>query len=115
MNNLLEALGVANTPENSIYAETALYWLKVNTYVEIDESFENVQSAVKLFVLKYIQLMSIQAGVSSESISGLSQSFTTGQSIRVQLRSLAAELFGLDALKSDVTVFSGESVWDYGC
>lgn len=111
MKDLLKALGLPDTTENVLNAESAVEWLKIHTTIDTT----NLSSSVKLFILKYSQLMTNYTGVASESISGLSQSFVTGQSLDSQIYELAVALFGADCLKSTVTVISGEDKWDYGC
>ena len=63
-----------------MYAECALGWINNNTSLKYDLNNlpESLPSNVRLFILKYNEAMSISAGVSSESIEGLSQSFSTG-------------------------------------
>lgn len=113
MSTILESIGLADTPENNLNVESALEWLTRSTTLDIDK--ENLSPSVKLFVLKYSQLMTNHTGIASESISGLSQSFETGRSLESQLYDLASSIFGNDCLKSTVTVLSGEDKWDYGC
>lgn len=114
MQKLLEAIGLPDTPENKIYVGAALKWLAKHTTCEVD-STEELAPDVQLFILKYSQLMANHAGVTSESISGMSQSFVTGQKLDDEIYKLASAILGSDVLKSTVTVFSGESRWDYGC
>ena len=115
MQLLLESIGLADTPENTLHVESAIEWLNAHTIYEIDkDSVKNIKSSVKLFILKFSELMTSHAGVASESISGMSQSFVTGQSLESKIYELAVSLLGSDAIKSTVTVFSGEDRWDYG-
>lgn len=75
-------LGLANNAGNCLMAESALQWVLDHTTLEFDieniEELKALPAQVRLFVLKYSEAMSISAGVSSESIEGLSQSFTSG-------------------------------------
>lgn len=112
MSTSLESIGLSDTPVDNLYAEAALEWVKRNTTLVTDT--ENLSPSVKLFILKYSQLMTNHTGIASESISGLSQSFETGRSLEAQLYELAVSLLGADCIKSTVTVFSGEEKWDYG-
>lgn len=75
-------LGIAPVNDRTILmVESALHWVLDNTTLEFDcennEDLKALHPNVRLFVLKYFDAMSIQAGVASESISGLSQSFRT--------------------------------------
>ena len=75
-------LGIAPINDRTILlVESALRWVLDNTTLEFDcnknEDLEALHPNVRLFILKYLDAMSMQAGVASESISGLSQSFKT--------------------------------------
>lgn len=109
MSELLESLGLPNTTENTLYVDSAIAWMKENTTLNT----EAPTSTMKLFILKYTQLLTNHAGVASESISGLSQSFVTGQDLVNQIYELARAILGAGCLKSTVTVFSGEDRWTY--
>lgn len=114
MTELLKSLGMSDTPENALYARSAIEWVKQHTILKIDtDNPSSLPAAVQLFIIKYSQLMTISSGVASESISGMSQSFVTGQSLEAKIYELATALLGLDCLKSTVVVFSSESKWEY--
>lgn len=75
-------LGIAPIDDKTILTvESAFNWIADNTTLEIDlndaKALEALPANVRLFVLQYFDIMSIQAGVSSQSIEGLSQSFTS--------------------------------------
>lgn len=112
MQKLLEAIGLPDTPENKIYAGAAIKWLAKHTTCKVDS--EELAPDVQLFILKYSELMTNRAGVTSESIGGMSQSFATGHKLENEIYGLAVAILGLEDIKSTVTVFSGESRWDYG-
>ena len=76
----------------SVMVEAALDWVDEHTTLEIDREAE-IPSNVKLFVMKYCELMSQTAGVASESLGGMSQSFSTGGAGSV-LSDIATQLFG---------------------
>ncbi len=114
MQELLKAIGLPDTPENKIFAGAAIKWLSKHTTCNVD-SINQLDVDVQLFVLKYSELMANRAGVSSESIGGMSQSFITGHNLDNETYALATAVLGADVIKSTVTVFSGESRWDYGC
>lgn len=116
MEALLKLVGLSNTPENALYARSAIEWVKTRTTLKINmDDPSSLPANVQLFIIKYSQLMTINTGVASESISGMSQSFVTSQSLEMKIYELATALLGLDCLKSTVVVHSGESPWDYGC
>lgn len=79
--------------ETSIMVETALDWVEEHTTLEIDREAE-LPSNVKLFVIKFCDLMSQTAGVASESLGGMSQSFSTSGGTGFALAELASQLFG---------------------
>lgn len=79
--------------ETSIMVETALDWVDANTTLEIDRESE-LPANVKLFVVKFCDLMSQTAGVASESLGGMSQSFSTSGGSTFALAELASQLFG---------------------
>jgi hypothetical protein len=84
--------------------ECALQWVQNNTMLEFDYTDENVISNlpanVRLFVLKYVEVMDASASVTSESIEGLSQSFAESDKSAL-LWDIARSLFG-DDLNSEV-------------
>lgn len=83
----------AEKPEVRIMVEAALSWVAENTSIAIDPEAE-LPSNVKLFVIKYCELMSITSGVASESLGGMSQSFSTTGGTGSLLADLAKQLFG---------------------
>lgn len=85
-----DGLPIGNTVEERIMVDAALEWVKNNTTMEIDPDSE-LPSNVKLFVMKFNEVMSAQAGVTSESLGGMSQSFDTSDKT-VILRQYASEL-----------------------
>lgn len=76
----------------AVMVEAALDWVDEHTTLDIDRGKE-LPSNVKLFVVKYCELLSQTAGVTSESLGGMSQSFSTG-GIGSALSDLATHLFG---------------------
>lgn len=79
--------------EVSIMVETALDWVEENTTLIIDRETE-LPNNVKMFVIKFCDLMGQTAGVTSESLGGMSQSFSTTSGTGRILSDLAAQLFG---------------------
>ena len=97
-----------SNPETSIMVETALDWVDENTTLEIDREAE-LPSNVKLFVIKFCDLMSQTAGVTSESLGGMSQSFSSGGT-GFALAELASQLFG-SAYKGRNRFVTARSRW----
>lgn len=68
---------IDDTPTAALYAESALDWIVNKTTLEIDKSdLSTLTAGAKLFILKFGEIMSANATVTSESIAGLSQSFS---------------------------------------
>lgn len=69
------------TEETCLYVESALDWLAQNTTLKFDknniESVKALPAGAKLFLLKYSDVMTVNTTVTSESIGGMSQSFST--------------------------------------
>lgn len=77
--------------ETILLAENALSWINSNTKITVD--LDDVQANVRLFVSKYIDIMDMSVGVTSESISGLSQSFSTANKTDMLIE-VANAIFG---------------------
>lgn len=62
-----------------LIVESALEWVQNNTTLEFDmnndDDLKALPSCVRLFASKFVEVNLVSAGVSSESIEGLSQSF----------------------------------------
>jgi len=81
-------------PETALMVETALDWVNSNTTLNIDRAQE-LPSNVKLFVVKFCDLMGHTVGVASESLGGMSQSFSVSSGgTGLILADLASQLFG---------------------
>ena len=75
-------LGIAPIDDRVILIiESGLEWVKANTTLDFDinndEDIKALPSSVRLFLTKFFDVQMISAGVASESIEGLSQSFDT--------------------------------------
>jgi hypothetical protein len=107
-------LGIAPIDDRTILiVESALEWVQHNTTLEFDinndEDLKALPSCVRLFIIKYFDVNMISAGVSSESIEGLSQSFdTTDKSALIW--QFAEELL-YPYLKSRVRFVSAKKKW----
>ena len=74
-------LGIAPIDDRTvIIIESGLEWVQKNTTLEFDkendEELKALPSCVRLFLIKYFDVNMLSVGVSSESIDGLSQSFS---------------------------------------
>ena len=107
-------LGIAPVDDRTILiVESALEWVQNNTTLEFDinndDDLKALPSCVRLFITKYFDVNMISAGVSSESIEGLSQSFdTTDKSALIW--QFAEELL-YPYLKSRVRFVSAKKKW----
>ena len=75
----IEALNLGVAPIDTrvqLETEAAIDWMKNNTTLELDiNDPETFPAGAKLFIISYFDIDMIQAGIASESIEGLSQSF----------------------------------------
>lgn len=74
-------LGIAPIDERTtLIIESGLEWVQRNTTLvfdkENDEDLKALPSCVRLFLVKHFDVNMLSVGVSSESIDGLSQSFS---------------------------------------
>lgn len=96
-----------------LLVESGLLWVIKNTtlnfQIDKDEDLETLPANVRLFIVKYIEIMKLRSGVSSESISNLSQSFDTTD--KSTLLWEAAEELLSDELKSRATFVSAGNRW----
>lgn len=91
-----------------LMAQTAVEWLEQNTTIDMSD-LENIPSGAKLFINKYSELNSINSGVVSESIEGLSQSFSSGNTADI-VWDLAYNLIG-GYVKSPVRFVTAQKRW----
>ena len=94
-------------------ALAALEWVRDNTVLELDltdiESIACLPANAKLFVVKCTELNTVRAGVTSQSIEGLSLSFS-GTSRTDALWELARSLLS-SYLKSQLRVYPALRRW----
>ena len=95
--------------ETAIMVDTALSWVSENTTLEIDQTKE-LPSNVKLFVIKFCDMFAQSAGVTSESLGGMSQSFSTSSGTGLLIADLASQLFG-SAYKKRNRFVSAKNRW----
>lgn len=106
-------LGIAPVDERVVLViASGLEWIKANTTLEFDmESTEDLQAlpnSVKLFLVKFFDVQMLSTGVASESIEGLSQSFTGDKNALIW--QFAYELLG-KYLKSSVRAVPYANRW----
>lgn len=94
-------------------AEAALDWMLENTTLQFNKadaaSIEALPACAKLFVEQYSDIIKRRAGVASQSIEGLSMSFTSTDK-STELWQVAHSLLG-PYLKSQVHVFPAKRRW----
>ena len=87
------------------------YVEKENTSVEVDKTtLSNNSAGVKLFMLKYIGVMNLPDGISSESAGGLSQSFGNVEK-DTMLMQIARSLFGDAVTMGKVRFAAAQNAW----
>lgn len=77
----------------ALAVESGLDWIARNTTFIYDPAVE-LPANVRLFLLKYTELMTADGHVTSESLGGMSQSFADGTQAAYLLRQYASELLG---------------------
>ena len=101
-------LGIKISDKSLIMIETAIELIGSKTSIPIDD-LESLPARARLFIVKYTELMSSIEGVSSESISNLSQSFN--QDKTALLNNLLEDILG-DDLVSEVQFVAAVRKWD---
>lgn len=115
----VEELKALNLPVEAdatacLYMGAAIDWINANTTLVIDKddltaSVAALPDGAKLFLCRYIDVMSTDGNVTSESIGGMSQSFGTA-SKSAQLWNIAGDLIGM-YLKGQVRSVPHVSKW----
>ena len=95
--------------ETKVMVDSAIEWIMANTTLDIAPDRE-LPSNAKLFVIKFCDMMSVSGGVTSESLGGMSQSFSTSGGSGFLLADLASQLFGED-YKGRNRFVSSKSRW----
>lgn len=93
---------------SELIRESALEWIGKNT--TFDTTIEPLPASIEMFIEKYGEIMGLRPGIASESISGLSQSFSSSD-ISSMLKQYATELIGEEFVNSDVRVVLAEDRW----
>lgn len=95
-------LGTKITSKSLIMIEAALDVVSEKTSIKFDKNsnddLKSLPARVKLFVIKYLELMGLREGIASESITNLSQSFVTDKNDL--LNNLLEEFLGDDLISS---------------
>lgn len=114
-NEHIEALDLGISPIDNrtiLIIETGLDWVQSNTTIEFDknstEDLKALPPCVRLFLIKYFDIQTMPVGVSSESISGMSQSFNADKNALVW--DSATDVLG-DYLKSHVRFVTAKKRW----
>ena len=102
-------LPIEATNKEELFVSSALEWLKENTTINLEDE-EDLPYSVKLFVFKYVEIMESNGTVASESIAGMSQSFTA-KALQDQIWELAHALLG-PWLKSQVVFKTSTRKWE---
>ena len=100
-------LGIPETPRYKIIIESAFTWIENNTTLQVN--LDDVPANVKLFVIKFVEIMSQSPGVSSEKIEGMSQSFESNRNDLIW--QIAKDLLGNDVV-SDASVYRAVTIWE---
>lgn len=97
-------LGIPLDDKAILNCEAGLEWVAENTTFEFDlnneEDLKALPASVRLFLVKFNEIQTISEGVASESIEGLSQSFSQSNK-EDMIWGVASGLFG-SKLKSRV-------------
>lgn len=106
-------LGIAPINDYTVLlTESALHWVKDNTTLDFDYNNDGdlakLPAPVKLFIIRYFDIMSTSGGVASESIEGLSQSFVSDKT--AALWQYAEELLS-EWIKPRVRFVSAQRKW----
>ncbi len=103
-------------PKSLIIIESALEWVKEHTTLDFDinndDDLEALPSCVRLFVIRFLELNQLSAGVTSESIEGLSQAFDTSKKADL-IWDYANELLSA-YLISPIKFVTAQRKWNYG-
>lgn len=104
-------LGIGTDARTCITVNAAIEWLEENTTVPTS-NIERLPACAKLFLIKYAEITGMRAGVTHESIEGLSQSFSDRDQSAL-IWDAAYELLG-SYVKSQVRAIQAKPRWSYG-
>ena len=113
----LIAAGIPLTGDDALAvlnAEAALDWMKEHTTLDFDkadkESVAALPACAKLFVVKYSEVLKRTAGMTSQSIEGLSMSFDASGDVSTSIWALANTLLQ-GYMKSQVRITPARRRW----
>lgn len=98
-----------NDVTDELFVSSAIEWLENNTTIDVKDE-ENFPESARLFIHKYVEIMKSNGTVASESIAGMSQSFT-GKALQDQIWEIAYSLLG-SWLKSQVVFKASTRKWE---
>lgn len=106
----IESLGLSMAINDKavLTINAAFEFITENTTIDTTD-IENLPACARLFMVKYCEISEMRAGVVSESIEGLSQSFSNGNKTAL-VWDLANDLFG-DKMKSCIRFVAAERKW----
>jgi hypothetical protein len=97
--------------------ESAVEYIAANTSLDPDvndiETIKALPSCAKMFIVKYNEIMSMEGGVTSESLGGMSQSFATTDKDTL-LTDLLNTLLGA-YMNSQFKAVPAQRRWYHGC
>lgn len=107
-------LGIEPIDDRTILnCEAGLEWVKNNTTLEFDmnndEDLKALPSAVRLFLVKFNEIQAVNVGIASESIEGLSQSFSQTTKESMIWDAAAGLLYSY--LKSGISFIPAQRKW----
>lgn len=95
-------------------AEAALDWMQANTTLQFDKAdaatLEALPACAKLFVVRFGEIMRRKAGVTSQSIEGMSQTFDASENSVSAIWAQASTLLS-GYMKSQVRVTPAQRRW----
>lgn len=110
---VLSVFGLPQDESLSLLAESALEWIAHNTTLSITgtgyDELIMLPASARLFVKEFVGVLNRGAGVQSESIEGLSQTFTT-DSVEKQIWALANQLL-MPWLRTQCRFIPSQKYW----
>lgn len=103
-------IAIDDTPIALLYAESAIDWIEKNTTLVVDRTnLSALPAGAKLFIMRYGDVMRTDTTVTSESLGGMSQSFST-ETRNSLLLDLAFDLLS-GYMTSQVKFFTAQKRW----
>ena len=99
--------------QKDMLTKAAIEWLEQHTTIKVDlsnpEVYSTLPARAQLFVQKFTEIMQRTAGMTSQSIEGLSMSFNSGD-VNASINQLAYSLLKSD-MKSQVRIIPARRRW----